>query len=235
MNLKNNGISIEKAAIYAGIGLILMAIIAPIVNFNILQGLIISEDPAIATENIQSSEGLFRLGIYGFLIVAILDIIVAWGLHIILKSENEALSLLTAWFRLIYAAILAIALFNLLNVLTLLDNSNSQLLFKQDELQAQVMLAVNAFNRGWDFGLIIFGLHLLLLGYLIYKSDYFPRFLGLLVSIAGLGYTIDSSGNILSANYNISIAMFTFIGEVLLIFWLILRGIKGFNNKGEKS
>ncbi|MGB7876995.1 MAG: DUF4386 domain-containing protein, partial [Anaerolineales bacterium] len=67
--------------------------------------------------------------------------------------------------------------------------------------------------------------------YLVFKSGYIPKILGILVIVAGLGYLIDNIGKLLSPNYNVTIAMFTFIGEVLLIFWLLWRGIKGFDKK----
>jgi hypothetical protein len=81
------------------------------------------------------------------------------------------------------------------------------------------------------------GLHLLLLGYLVFKSGYAPKWLGIVLGIllafAGLGYLADSFGTFLNPNYNISIAQFAFIGEVLLIFWLLWKGIKGFGEKPE--
>jgi len=93
------------------------------------------------------------------------------------------------------------------------------------------MMQLSAFQSGWNSGLILFGLHLMILGYLVFKSVYFPKFLGVLVAIAGLGYLIDSLGKILIPDYKLTIAMTTFIGEVLLIFWLLWKGIKGFGKE----
>ena len=74
--------------------------------------------------------------------------------------------------------------------------------------------------------LAIFGLHLLVLGYLVFRSGYIPRALGILVMIASVGYLIDSVGEILSAGYNVNVAQFTFIGEVLLMVWLLWKGVR---------
>jgi len=74
--------------------------------------------------------------------------------------------------------------------------------------------------------LAIFGLHLLVLGYLVFRSGYIPRALGILVMIASVGYLIDSVGGILSAGYNVNVAQFTFIGEVLLMVWLLWKGVR---------
>jgi len=81
---------------------------------------------------------------------------------------------------------------------------------------------------------LIFGLHLLILGYLILRADYFPQLLGILVIVASLGYLVDSTGKILYSNYNMSITMYTFIGEVILMFYLLLKGIKGFDKKRDR-
>ncbi len=219
-------ISLSNSAIIAGIGLILMAILAPIANFGILQKLIVSNDTAKTVSNIVSSEGLFRIGICCFLIVAILDIIVAWALYVFLKPVNKSLSLLAAWIRIVYAAILAVLLIYLLNVLQLLHGAEYLASFTTSQIQTQVMLSLNTFNFGWGFGLIIFGFHLLLLGYLVFKAGYMRKILGVLLVLASFGYIIDGFGNLLSTDYKMNISMFTFIGEIILIFWLLIKGSK---------
>ncbi|MEJ2628273.1 MAG: DUF4386 domain-containing protein, partial [bacterium] len=157
---------------------------------------------------------------------AILDIIVAWALFIFLKPVNKSLSLLTAWFRVVYAALLVAALFYLVNVLQLLKGAEYLSSFNASQLQTQVMLSVKSFTNTWEFGLIIFGFHLVLLGYLMFKAGYMRKILGILLLVASLGYLIDGFGKILSSDYNINIAVFTFMGEVVLIFWLLIRGRK---------
>lgn len=219
-------ISLSNSAIIAGIGLILMAILAPIASFSIMQGLIVPDDAAKTVSNIVASEGLFRIGIRFFLIVAVLDIIVAWALYIFLKPVNKSLSLLTAWFRIVYATMLGVVLIYLINVLQLVNGADYLAAFETNQLQAQVMLSLKNFTLGWELGLIIFGFHLLLLGYLVFKAGYMRKILGILIILTSLGYLIDGFGKLLSSNYNINIAMFTFIGEVILIFWLLIKGRK---------
>ena len=219
-------ISISKSAIIAGIGLILMAILAPIANFSIIQGLIVPDDAAKTVSNIVASEELFRLGICFFLIVAVLDIIVAWALYVFLKPINKSLSLLTAWFRIVYATMLGVVLIYLINVLQLVNGAEYLTAFEPNQIQTLVMLSVRNFTLGWEFSLIVFGFHLLLLGYLVLKAGYMRKILGILIILAALGYLIDGFGKLLSTDYNISISMYTFIGEVILIFWLLIIGRK---------
>ena len=122
--------------------------------------------------------------------------------------------------------ILFVVLINLINVLQLLNGADYLSVFSTNQLQTQVMLSLNIFNHGWEFGLIIFGFHLLLLGYLIFKAGYMRKILGILILLAASGYLIDGFGKLLSIDYNISISMYTFIGEVVLIFWLLITGRK---------
>ena len=219
-------ISLRQAAIVAGIGLLLMAILAPFAEFFVRQSLIVPGDAATTAKNIMADTFLFRIAICIYLIVAILDVVVAWALYVFLKPANISLSLLTAWFRVVYAGILAVVLVNFVIALQLLSGANYLSAFGTDQVYAQAMLFLDAFSDGWNIGLAIFGLHLLLLGFLVFKSNYMPKFLGVLVMIAGLGYLIDSLGKLLSPTYDANIAMFTFIGEVLLIFWLFFKGAR---------
>jgi hypothetical protein len=226
MNNRIADISLRKAAIVAGLGLLIMSILAPFANFYVLPSLIVPGDVATTANNIMANELLFRSGICSFIIVIILDVVVAWALYVLLKPVNKSLSLLTAWFRLVYATIFGIALLNLIIALHLLSGADYLTVFKTDQLHAQVMLFLNTFSYVWQIGYVFFGFHLFFLGYLVFKSSYIPSILGVLLIIAGLGYLIDNFGKFLLPNYNITIAMFTFIGELLFMLWLLLKGAK---------
>ena len=88
----------------------------------------------------------------------------------------------------------------------------------------QALLAVDAYDTIWHVGLILFGVHLLLIGALAYRSGFMPKIFGILLVIAGLGYLADGFGAVLVPDYAISIGPFTFVGEVALIFWLLISG-----------
>lgn len=218
-------ITLRKAALIAGLGLLIMTIAAILAQFA-RTSLIVPGDATTTANNIMAKAILFRSGIFGYLIVIVLDVVVAWALYVFLKPVNKSLSLLAGWFRIVYATIFGSSLFNLVTVLGLLNSSDYLKVFEIDKLHTQVMLSLNAFNDGWNIGLVFFGLHLGLLGYLVLKSNYIPKFLGILLIIAGLGYLIDSLGKILIPGYNVTIAMFTFIGELLFMFWLLIKGVK---------
>ena len=76
----------------------------------------------------------------------------------------------------------------------------------------------------WKLGLLLFGLHLLVIGYLAYRSSDVPRILGALIAIAGVGYVVDSLGAMLTQGSWTEVSSFTFIGEFLLALWLVIWG-----------
>ena len=218
-------ISQRKVALIAGIGLLVMAVLAPLARFGVLQNLVVPADAAATVNNIIASEGLFRVAIAALLVVTFLDILVAWALYVLLRPVNAALALLVGWLRLAAATVFAVALANLLDVAQLVGSADGAAL-----QPAQVMASIASFDNGWDgMSVAIFGLHLLGLGYLLFRSADFPRFLGVLVVIAGGGYLADSFTRILVPDFVFTFSVFTFVGEALLIVWLFYRAIKGFN------
>ena len=216
MNTKT--ITLSKAAVIAAVALILMAVLAPIADFGILQKMIVSDDAARTAQNIAASEGAFRFAIFIFILVAVLDIIVAWALYVFLKPVDNSLSLLAAWFRIMYATMLAVVSIYLINALQLVNEASSSSSFGAGQLQSQVMISLVSFRQGWKLGLIIFGFHLLMLGYLLLKAGYMRKILGALILLASIGYLVDGMGMILSAGHHVNVSMFTFFGEVVLIF-----------------
>ncbi len=116
-----------------------------------------------------------------------------------------------------------VAIGQLLGVIRLLSDNGNLALLGADQLNAQAMVGITAFNDIWYVGQFLFGLHLLLIGYLAYRAGYLPRVLGVLLAISGLGYAIDSLGAVLSQGTWTDISTFTFIGEFLLALWLVIR------------
>lgn len=91
------------------------------------------------------------------------------------------------------------------------------------QVQAEVMMRVDSFYMVWMAALMLFGLHLLLVGVLAYRSGHVPRALGVLLVIAGVGYAYDTVGTLMVQDAPI-ISTFTFVGEFLLALWLLVRG-----------
>ena len=171
----------------AGFGLLLMAILAMFANFSVIEGLIVLNDAPMTIQNIIDHGMLYRAGLISFVIVTILDVLVAWALYVLLKPVHKNLAVLAAWFRLIYTAIFAGALNHLLNVLPLLSSADIQSAIHAEQLNAQTMLLIDSFKNGWLIGLVFFAFHLLVVGILIIKSKgYLPKWIGIFLILAFL-------------------------------------------------
>jgi hypothetical protein len=216
----------RRPALVAGTGLLAMAVLAPAANFGIVQRLVTPGDATRTAGHILASAGLFRLGIAALAAVVILDIVVAWALRKFFEPVHKGLSTLAAWLRISYAVIFAVAISQLTGVLPLLSNTRRLTAFSIGLRQVEALQKIHDFQDIWKVSLILFGLYLVLLGYLACRSGYVPRLLGVLLAIAGGGYLIDSIAGLLSPSYTASVSSFTFIGEALFMLWLLLKGRK---------
>lgn len=214
----------RRSAVVAGAGLVVLAVLAAAANFGVIQHLVTPGDPARTARDILASAGLFRLGIAALAVVVILDIVVAWALLRFFEPVHQGLARIAAWLRISYAAIFAVAISQLTGVLPLLSNARHLTAFSIGQRRAEALTKIHDFNDIWKISLILFGLHLVLIGYLACKSGYVPRVLGILLVIAGGGYLFDSLSGLLAANYSANIAAFTFIGEALFMLWLLAKG-----------
>jgi len=220
----------RKAGLIAGFSLVVMAILAGFAYGFAMQGMIVPDD-VDTVANIQSSMLLFRASIASFLVIIILDVVIAWALYFFLKEVDKSLSLLTAWFRIFFAAIFGAALLNLIQVSLLLNGSDHLVAFEQTQLVAMVRLSLNAFNLSWAFALVIFGCHLLSLGYLVFRSKQIPTIWGVMLVIAGMCYLLTNFANLLLLNYEAYrslVETYTVlpmvVGELGFGLWLLFKG-----------
>lgn len=198
----------ETYALVAGLGLLAMTVVGVFANFVAIGGLITEGDAVATAADITDSETLFRIGILGQFAVAVLDLVVAWALFNALRSTNESVARFSAWVRATYAGTLVVAVTHLQAAVRHLDDGN-------------VLVRIDAYNDTWALGLGVFGIHLIVLGWLVWKAPWLPRLLGALVALAGIGYVADTVGTVISAGYGGNVAAFTFFGEPLLMVWLI--------------
>lgn len=217
-----------------GLGYLIIFVTGFFSNFFVLENLIVSGNSAATLNNIIENELLFRWAIVSFILMVIFDLLLAWTLYLLLKEVNQKLSLLAAWLRLVNATMFGLALYNLVSVLQLTVNPEYSKVLELSQLQTQVTLYLEAFNSTWLIGLIFFGIHLLLLGYLIVKSNYIPKFIGILLFVAGVGYLVDSFANFLLRNYSSYKDIFELIvilpgviGEFSFTIWLLIKGFFG--------
>jgi len=191
--------------------------------------IIVSGDAIATAHNIAASPLLWRIGIAGDLLMHVCDLVVAMVYYLLLKRVNKNLALLSVLFGLIQTAVLVANKLNLLMPLFLLGNEDYLKAFDPQQLQVLSYVAVKAHTYGFGIGLIFFGFECLIDGYLIFKSGFLPRVLGIMIFIAGLCYLINSFSLILFPA--ISDLVFqviiipTFIGELSMCLWLLVKGV----------
>ena len=222
--IHDQGITLRQAALIAGFGILIMAIAAPFADYFVYPKLVIKGNIEETVQNIAANEGLFLAGVFCYLVTFICDVVVAWALYVLLAPVNRSVSLLTAWFRLIYTAIALFAMLKLVTVFRLLKTPDYEAVFGSDQLHAQVQLLLDSFRYEWSTGLVIFGIHLGLLGYLVYRSGYIPKIFGILLGIAGLGWLIYELSPYLAPETDLGFLMITFSGELLFMLWLLVKG-----------
>ncbi len=227
MTNRTADISLRKAALVAGFGYVIIFVLGFFAFA--LENLVVSGDAAATANKIAASESRFLAGIASSLIVLVADLVVGWALYVYLKPVSKSISLLTAWFRLIYVAVALSAFVGLFSLSKILTGATAVELGQLDTLTA---LSLTLYQYGFNVGFVFFGLHILGLGYLILKSDYVPRVLGVLLIIAALGYQIDSFASLLSSSYAnndtlfvVFVAVPAIVSELALALWLLTRGV----------
>lgn len=217
-------LSARRAAVIAGLGLLTMAVLSPLAYFKIFPTLIDPTSAAHTVQNVAAHQGMFLTGIACYLVTFCCDVLVGWALYVLLRPVHASLSLLTAAWRFVYAAIGLSLLVNLVTVLRLVRIPDYGAAFGAAQLQAQVQLLVSAFRYGWGFSLIVFAIHLVMLGGLAYRSQFIPKFVGVLLVVCGLAYLVDSLRPYLFPAAQLPWLFVLFFGELIFMGWLLIRG-----------
>jgi len=217
--------SIKKTARIAGLLYLALAVLSAFGLVYVPSMLIVPGDAAATANNIVTSESLFRLGFMSNLIAFTVNIFVALLLYKLLKPVNKSMASLMVILILIG---LAIGMLNELNpfaALLLLGSADHLTAFTADQLQALASLFLDIYQPGFSIAHIFWGLWLFPLGYLVFKSGFLPKVIGVLLIIAGLGYLVDFTLFFLFPDITVTVSEFTFVGEVLLILWLLIKGV----------
>jgi Domain of unknown function (DUF4386) len=189
-----------------------------------IRGVIVSGDPAATANNILAHERLFRLSVAVGLIATALYIAVTVLFYVLFKPVNKTVALLAAFFSLVGCAIQAFGSLFKAAPLVVLEGSPYLRVFKVDQLQAAALMFINLNGQAAYIYLVFFGLFNLLIGYLIFKSTFLPRILGVLMALSGLGWLTFLSPSL--ANYLlIYLEVLGIVAEASLMLWLLVKGV----------
>lgn len=188
-------------------------------------------DNALATAlNIGDAEMLFRWGISADLVNLVFGLPCVLIVYSLFKSVNKLLATLALLFVVIQTAIIATNLLNQISPLLYMSNDSYLNTFSQEQLAALSLHALDLQAQGYGIALVFFGFYCLIIGYLIMVSNLIPRFLGVLYTIAGLCYLINTFTMLLSKGFAnplfVYLAVPIFIGELGLALWLLIAGVR---------
>jgi len=213
----------------AGVLYLMIAVAAIFAHFVIPEQFIVAGDAAATVANIAANESIFRLGTVGSeLIILLSEIVLSVVLYVLLRPVNKTLSLVAAVSRLAMTTIHGLNLLNYYFVLHLIGGGNGTTAFGPEQVQALVTLFLDAHSIGFTIGIAFLVPHVLILGYLIVQSGYFPKVLGFLFIAAGIGYLVDTTGLLLVPGYTTTpglIAMVIAVAEIAFPIWLLVKGV----------
>jgi hypothetical protein len=202
----------RTAALVTGAALTAMVFLAVFANFVAINGLVTVDDARRTADAISGSPLLWIAGIAAMYVVALLDIVAAVGTTVLFTPVSRGVSRLAGFTRIAFAMWFMVALGRLVVAFTSLDTPEAALSH------------IAAFTSIWHTALGLFGVHLLLVGYLAIRSGFVPKIFGILIGIAGLGYIADLVGLVFFAGFAPTFGLFGFVGETAMIFWLLIGG-----------
>ncbi|HEU4387070.1 MAG TPA: DUF4386 domain-containing protein [Blastocatellia bacterium] len=217
--------------VYARIGGVLYLIIIVIgfsSEFFVRDKLVVSGNVTATANSIMASESLWRVTIAGELILLVCSIALTLILYVLLRPVNKTLALLAVLFNIVEFPIEAASKLCLVAALFLSGEADYLKVFEPHQLHALVQISLKLHDYGFGFDLVFFGCACLVYGYLLFRSGYFPRTLGVLMALAGLSYLINSFTLILAPSYAGTISLIlvlAVIGELSLCLWLMVKGV----------
>lgn len=190
--------------------------------------LIVWDNPATTASNIAGSDWLFRLGFVSDLVCVSFWLLLVLALYQLLKSVNKTQALFMLIFVLVGASIMALNMLNHIAALVVLDSPVYLSAFSTDQINGLMMLFLDLHSTGYSLNGIFFGLWLFPLGYLVYKSGYFPKFMGILLMMGSITTIMAFIMYFIFPDYDGIIGTITGVISALAEFgfcgWLLIKG-----------
>jgi hypothetical protein len=204
-------------------------IVTAIANVVGRKGIIVDGDAAATAANIIAKGTLFRIGFVSDILAGVLFLLAAWALYVLLKPVNKNVALLFLLLNLGGVAVQCISMLNLFSAALLLSGVDYLKAFPSDQLQALAFLFLDLYKNGFMIAQFFFGAWLFPLGYLVFKSGYLPRFLGIVLMVECFCWLMYPFQFFLFPAYGVVFylsATVGLIGEVSLTLWLLIMGVR---------
>jgi hypothetical protein len=221
--------SLKRTARGVGILYILMDV------FMIFSGMVVDPkifvpgDAVATTSNILASEWLFRLGFVSWIVGYIVFLFLVLALYNLFKSVDKGQARLMV---ILVVAGVSVAFLNMLNQyvpILLLSGAEHLSAFNPAQLQTLSMLFLDIYNNGIMLAEIFWGLWLIPLGILVYKSRFVPKLLGVLLIVGCFGHLLSFLTTFLFPDYSailIPISEMVMVGELPIFLWLLIKGVR---------
>jgi len=221
--------SIKKTARIAGILYLAIFIIYPLAT-SVRSTLVVPGDSAATVQNIAANQTLFRWGMAGESVIFLIEILMAGYLYVLLRPVSRSVSFGSALARASEGVVMAATnLFTSILTLVVVGGAGYLSVFEQEQQEALALLFQDANNYVILIWGLFFALHLVLLGWLVYKSGFFPKIPGILLVLAGIGYFAQSFGVMVAPNLADTLETVVIVlaipGELVFALWLLIKGV----------
>lgn len=195
--------------------------------------LFVVDNSLLTFQHIVASQTLFRFGIMGGILCYIFFLFLPLALYKLLKPVNENYAKIMVLLAILSVPVYFINIQNEFTILSLVNDTNNYFGLSSAQIQSQVMLYIDQYKNGMRIVHIFSGLWLFPFGYLVFKSGFLPKPLGILLMLGCFGYLINFMGNTLIADYSklgisFYISLPASIGEIGTCLWLLIMGTKDY-------
>jgi hypothetical protein len=217
--------SIKRTARIAGFLYLLQIPLGVFGIVYIPKSIIVTGNSEETVSNILANEFLFRLSIVSAILCALVTIATAVYIYNVLKPVNKRHAKWILIFTLMVAPIIMLNELSNVAVLLLLKYPQYSPAFTSDQLNYMISILLDLHHYGLQIAGIFFGLWLLPMGYLVFRSTYIPKVIGIFLIVTCIGYLVDFTTFFLYPNFPIVVSEYTWLGEVLMVLWLLIKGV----------
>ncbi len=217
--------SVQTTARTAGLLYLILAVCGGFAEFFVRRAIVVRGDAEATVANLMASTPLFRLGIVAELVGQVVFVLLVMALYRLLGGVDRRQARLMVTFVVLAVAITCLNMLNQFAPLLLLSGAPYLGAFDTAQLHALALAFLDLQHAGYLIAQVFFGLWLLPLGYLIYRSGFLPRLIGILLMIACAGYLVDVATFFLAPGFGVVLSEYTFVGELAVMGWLLVRGV----------
>jgi hypothetical protein len=217
---------VSRYARIAGVAMLLSIVFGLLGEMILPDRIVVARDPAATAANILGNPTLFRLSFAAYLVEALCDVALCVFFYILLKPVDKRLALLSAFFGIASMVMYAVGQSSFFASYLVLGDSPGMTSFSTDQRNALAYLALRIAGAiGWLF-LCLYGIASMIRGYLIARSGYLPKLLGVLFIIGGACFFLRSATYLLAPKYSSPILLLPMaLAGIPTMLWLLFRGI----------